>query len=164
MSSIGCKTTQSGSSGRESELSSSSVKASIASPGDCESESSYSFSYIRDKSDYVLQNVTQSVDEKVDGSSDERVGEKVVFDFDGASNQTDESKLQNWDEYVFAENDGKIFRLPGDSISHDSPSLKTNDNNNYARNCGVSKDVEGAKSKKSKFLANIVFTRSTQRL
>ena len=147
---IGYKTTQSGSSGRESELCSSSFKASIESPGDCESESSNKLVILWINLIQSLpQNVTQSVDEKVDGSSDERVGEKVVFDFDGASYQTDESKLQNWDEYVFAGNDGKIFKLPGDSISHDSPSIKTNEN------CDTSKDVEDAKPKKANSLPTL---------
>ena len=155
VSSTGSENTQSGSSGCESEQSSSNFQTSIASSGDCESESSNSVSYIRDKSNSVLQNVTRSVDEKVDGSSDERVGEKVVFDFDGASNQTDESKLQNWDEYVFAGNDGKIFRLPGDSISCDSPSIKTNENKNDASNCNIGKDVEGAKPKKANSLQTL---------
>ena len=79
VSSTGSENTQSGSSGCESEQSSSSCQTSIASPGDCESESSNSVSYIRDKSNSVLQNVTQSVDEKVDGSSDERVGKKLCL-------------------------------------------------------------------------------------
>ena len=84
MSSSGSENTQSGSSECESKQSNSSFKASIASPGDCERESSNYISYIRDKSNSVPQNVTRSVGEKVDGSSDERLGEKVVFDFDGA--------------------------------------------------------------------------------
>ena len=73
---------------------------------------------------YLCENMSHLRNENMNNGTDEQLNEKVVFDINGACNQTDESKLQSCDGYAFAANDEIINKQTPVPNSNNIPSIK----------------------------------------